>query len=172
MNTRPASAADMLRPARGQIDCCTCCPCQESVLFSLTAFCLRRGEGWGHLLGMRGGDVGNALEAVVDVVVGELLELRVPVAARALLPPLAPRRDVVAEEQRQQIRQVAVRPQHRLLGAPTHACHAPIHVPYLQALLSFLCLKRNRIHQPLPGKRMQASKDQPAVLSQDDLGGA
>ena len=90
----------------------------------------------------------------------------------ALLPPLAPRRDVVAEEQRQQIRQVAVRPQHRLLGAPTHACHAPIHVPYLQALLSFLCLKRNRIHQPLPGKRMQASKDQPAVLSQDDLGGA
>ncbi len=83
-----------------------------------------------RLLGPAGGDVAHALEALVDVVVDELLELRVAPGPPALLPPLAPRRYVVPEEQRQQIRQVVVWAQYRLQGStfdtsahPSRAMH-------------------------------------------------
>lgn len=74
--------------------------------------------GAAHLLWSAGRDVGHALEALVDVVVDQLLELWVAPGAPALLPPLAPRHDVVPEEQRQQVCQIAVRAQHRLSTYP------------------------------------------------------
>ena len=76
-------------------------------------------RGAAHLLWLAGRDVAHALEALVDVVVDQLLERGLAPGAPALLPPLAPRRYVVPEEQRQQICEVAVRAQHRL-SSPTH----------------------------------------------------
>lgn len=80
----------------------------------------------------------HALEALVNVVVDQLLELRCAPAPAALLPPLAPRRYVVSEEQRQQIRQVVVRAQHRL-PAPRRNSVTTHVLPFTLFLPSCLC---------------------------------
>lgn len=66
------------------------------------------------LLRLGGGHLNHAFEALLNVGVDELFELGVAPHAAALLPPLAPGLNVILEEQRQQIRQIAVCRQHSL----------------------------------------------------------